>query len=76
MEDVASRIDSRIHRWSQAYAEAVEGAFGMDVDYEMLIKLYGWDSFNTKYSPDECIGTQSKFHKAIPIQKSTLARRL
>jgi hypothetical protein len=25
----------------KVYAEAVEGAFGMDVDYAMLIKLYG-----------------------------------
>jgi hypothetical protein len=31
----------------------------MDVDYAMLIKLYGNDSFDTKYSPGECIGTQS-----------------
>jgi hypothetical protein len=41
------------------YADAVEGAFGCDVDYAMLIKLYGNDSFDTKYSPGECIGTQS-----------------
>jgi IS1 family transposase len=62
MEDVASRVASRIQITTdghRAYAEAVEGAFGCDVDYAMLIKLYGNDSFDTKYSPGECIGTQS-----------------
>jgi IS1 family transposase len=62
MEDVASRVASRIQITTdghKAYAEAVEGAFGMDCDYAMLIKLYGSDSFDTKYSPGECIGTQT-----------------
>ena len=62
MEDIASRVASRIQITTdghKAYAEAVEGAFGMDVDYAMLIKLYGNDSFDTRYSPGECIGTQT-----------------
>jgi IS1 family transposase len=62
MQDVASRIDSRIQLTTDGlrmYAEAVEGAFGMNVDYAMLIKLYGNDSFDTKYSPGECIVTQT-----------------
>jgi IS1 family transposase len=61
MENVASRIDSRIQITTdghKTYADAVDGAFGMDVDYAMLIKLYGSDSFDTKYSPGECIDTQ------------------
>jgi len=44
MEDVASRLTTRIQITTdghRAYAEAVEGAFGMEVDYAMLIKLYG-----------------------------------
>ena len=52
------RVASRIQITTdghKAYAEAVEGAFGMDVDYPMLIKRYGNDSFDTKYSPGECI---------------------
>jgi IS1 family transposase len=62
MEDIASRVASRIQLTTDGlkmYADAVEGAFGCDVDYAMLIKLYGNDSFDTKYSPGECIGTQS-----------------
>ena len=72
MEDVASRIDSRIQITTdglKAYAEAVEGAFGMDVDYAMLIKLYGNDSFDTRYSPGECIGTQSAVLMGNPDPK-------
>src|ERR1017187_2439088 len=62
MEDIASRVASRIQLTTDGlkmYADAVEGAFGCDVDYAMLIKLYGNDSFDTKYSPGECIGTRS-----------------
>jgi Tc toxin complex TcA C-terminal TcB-binding domain len=38
-----------------------EGAFGMDVDYAMLIKLYGapTDSPDTRYSPAQCIGIRT-----------------
>ena len=46
MEDVASRVASRVQITTdghRAYLEAVEGAFGMDCDYAVLIKLYGND---------------------------------
>jgi IS1 family transposase len=72
MEDVASRINSRIQITTdghRAYADAIEGAFGMDVDYAMLIKLYGNDSFDTKYSPGECIGTQTAVLQGNPDPK-------
>ena len=64
MEDLASRVATRIQITTdghRAYAEAVEGAFGMDVDYAMLIKLYGAPSDNpeTRYSPAACIGTRT-----------------
>ena len=72
MEDVASRIDSRIQITTdglRAYAEAVEGAFGMDVDYAMLIKLYGNDSFDRRYSTGDCIGTQTAVLQGNPDPK-------
>jgi IS1 family transposase len=62
MQDVASRVASRIQITTdghRAYAEAIEGAFGMDCDYAMLIKLYGNDSFDRRYSTGNCIGTQT-----------------
>ena len=72
MEDVASRVTSRIQLTTDGlkmYGEAVEGAFGCDVDYAMLIKLYGNDSFDTKYSPGECIGTQTAVLQGNPNPK-------
>ena len=64
MEDLASRVTTRIQITTdghRAYAEAVEGAFGMDVDYAMLIKLYGApsDRPDTRYSPAQCIGIRT-----------------
>ena len=64
MEDLASRVTTRLQITTdglRAYAEAVEGAFGIDVDYAMLIKLYGApsDRPDTRYSPAQCIGTRT-----------------
>jgi IS1 family transposase len=71
MEDLASRLTTRIQITTdghRAYAEAVEGAFGMDVDYAMLIKLYGAPSDNpeTRYSPAACIGTRTGVLSGAP----------
>ncbi len=70
MEDLASRVTTRIQITTdghRAYAEAVEGAFGMDVDYAMLIKLYGTPSApDTRYSPGEVIGTETKVISGRP----------
>jgi len=64
MEDLASRVATRIQITTdghRVYAEAVEGAFGMDVDYAMLIKLYGAPSpeMESRYSPARCIGIRT-----------------
>ena len=61
IEDMASRITNRIQLTSdghKAYLEAVEGAFGCDVDYATLIKLYGNapESSKGRYSPADCTG--------------------
>ena len=63
MQDVADRVADRIQLTSdghRAYLEAVEGAFGADIDYAMLVKIYGASSESAKgrYSPAECIGAQ------------------
>ena len=65
MQDVADRVANRIQLTSdghKAYLEAVEGAFGADVDYAMLVKLYGAspDSAKGRYSPAECIGARKE----------------
>lgn len=63
MEDVASRIESRIQITTdghKAYAEAVQGAFGLDCDFAMLIKLYGNELHDRRYSGGgECVGIRT-----------------
>lgn len=45
----------------KAYLEAVEGAFGEDVDFAQLVKLYGTTpEGQRRYSPAECIGTRKR----------------
>ncbi len=60
MDDLASRLANRVQLTSdghRAYLEAVEGAFGSDIDYAMLVKIYGASGEGEKrYSPAECLG--------------------
>ncbi len=60
MQDVAGRLATRVQLTTdglKVYLDAVEGAFGADVDYAMLIKLYGdTPSPKGRYSPAECTG--------------------
>lgn len=61
MDDLRSRLANRVQLTSdghRAYLEAVEGAFGGDVDYAQLVKIYGAAPENAKgrYSPAECTG--------------------
>jgi IS1 family transposase len=65
IDDLRARLSGRIQLTSDghnAYLEAVEGAFGGDVDYAILHKVYGSspESMKGKYSPAECIGAQKK----------------
>lgn len=62
MDDLRSRLANRVQLTTdghRAYLEAVEGAFGSDIDYAMLVKLYG-DSpeAEKRYSPAQCIGAR------------------
>jgi IS1 family transposase len=74
MNDVADRVVTRIQLTSdghKAYLEAVEGAFGADIDYAMLIKLYGnaLESFKGRYSPAECTGIKKTKIEGKPDEK-------
>src|SRR5207237_4310151 len=64
MQDVASRITNRIQLTTDGhrmYADAVEDAFGADIDYAMLVKIYGASNDNpeSRYSPATCIGCRT-----------------
>jgi len=73
MQDVAVRLANRVQLTTDGYKpylEAVEGAFGADIDYAMLIKLYG-DTPGPKgrYSPAECTGAIKTRIEGRPADK-------
>ena len=65
MDDVAKRLANRVQMTTdghRAYLEAIEGAFGGDIDYAQLVKMYGAapDAMKGRYSPAECTGTRKR----------------
>ncbi|MGH6923168.1 MAG: IS1 family transposase [Propylenella sp.] len=71
MDDLRSRLANRVQLTSdghRAYLEAVEGAFGADIDYAQLVKLYGSAPENMKgrYSPAECTGARKEIIEGDP----------
>jgi hypothetical protein len=74
MDDLRSRIENRVQLTTdghRAYLDAVEGAFGGDVDYAQLVKLYGAspESFKGRYSPADCIGARKDAIEGNPDMK-------
>src|SRR5438132_8994504 len=63
IEDLSKRLAHRVQLTTdghKAYLSAVEDAFGANVDYAMLVKLYGETTGHTterKYSPAKCCGS-------------------
>jgi len=70
VSDLASRLSHRVQITTDShrpYLQAVEDAFGADVDYAMLHKIYGFSMENeTRYSPAQCIGCESKLVSGDP----------
>jgi IS1 family transposase len=70
MEDLSGRLANRVQLTTdghKAYLTAVDRAFGNDIDYSMLVKIYGADVEGQKrYSPAECIGCEKKAIKRDP----------
>lgn len=72
MDDLCARLANRVQLTTdghKAYLEAVEGAFGGDIDYAMLIKLYGdlgGKTAERKYSPAECTGIKKRTIEGSP----------
>ncbi len=66
IQDLAGRLAHRVQLTTDGhkpYLDAVEDSFGCDIDYAMLVKLYGADASEEKrYSPAQCIGT-----RVVPI---------
>lgn len=62
IDDLAGRLANRVQLTTdghRAYLQAVEDAFGANIDYAMLVMLFGGDrETEARYSPAECIGTR------------------
>lgn len=60
MEDVAARLKNRVQLTTdglKAYLDAVDQAFGTEIDFAQLVKLYGKSlEGEHRYSPAECTG--------------------
>lgn len=88
MDDLRTRLANRVQLTTDghsAYLEAVEGAFGGDVDYAMLVKIYGEAPEPEKrYSPAKCIGAKREAIEGDPdpdhistsyVERSNLSMR-
>ena len=73
MDDVAQRLASRVQLTSDGhgpYLDAVKGAFGNDIDFATLIKMYGTAPKGEKrYSPPTCVGTRKENWSGDPDPK-------
>jgi len=90
MQDVAARIANRVQLTTDGhhvYVDAVEDAFGADIDYAMLQKIYGApsDAEMRRYSPATCIGCKTAVVAGDPdpnhistsfVERSNLSMRM
>lgn len=90
IDDLRQRISNRVQLTTdghKAYLMAVEEAFGADVDYAQLVKLYGNapESFKGRYSPADCIGARKEAVTGNPdkrhvstsyVERSNLTMRM
>jgi IS1 family transposase len=71
IDDLASRLANRIQLTTdglRVYLDAIEGAFGADIDYAQLVKVYESTQEETRYSPAECVSCER--HKVIGNPKA------
>ena len=73
MQDVADRLSTRVQLTTDGhipYLEAVEGAFGADVDFAQLVKLYGaapaTSTQEARYSSGKCVGARKERFEGSP----------
>jgi IS1 family transposase len=89
MEDVAYRVNGRIQLTTdghRCYIDAVEGAFGADIDYAMLVKVYGEDRAGAaRYSPAKVVSCHAETRIGDPdikhvstsfVERSNLTMRM
>jgi IS1 family transposase len=72
--DLKSRLANRVQITTDGhkmYLEAIERAFGSEIDYAQLVKLYGQEFIDSekRYSPSECIGAEKHVVQGNPDVK-------
>ena len=65
MDDLRGRLANRVQLSTDgygAYLDAVDGAFGGNIDYAQLIKVYGQpsDEDRRRYSPAQCLSVRKR----------------
>jgi IS1 family transposase len=90
MHDLRARLANRVQLTSdghRAYLEAVEGAFGGDIDYAILNKIYGTvpEAAKGRYSPAACLAAKKERMEGNPdpayistsyVERSNLTMRM
>jgi IS1 family transposase len=89
MDDLRGRLANRVQLTTdghRAYLNAVEEAFGDDIDYAQLVKLYGEAPHPPgRYSPAECVGARKEMITGKPdmthvstsyVERSNLSIRM
>ena len=71
MHDLKDRLASRVQLTTdglRTYVEAVEDAFGSDIDYAQLVKIYGNapEGSEVRYSPAQCMGARKAVVSGAP----------
>ena len=73
MQDLAGRLSHRVQLTTDglhAYLEAVDDAFGSEIDYAMLVKAYGEPGSEEKrYSPAKYVGSNKKIITGSPNRR-------
>jgi IS1 family transposase len=73
VNDLKSRLANRIQLTTDGhriYIDAIDNAFGCEIDYAQLVKLYGQEpEAEKRYSPAECIGTEKHIIQGNPDSK-------
>lgn len=89
MHDLASRLANRVQLTTDGhrpYLVAVSDAFGTDIDYAQLVKIYGeGPKTEARYSPAQCMGARKAHITGSPdhahvstsfIERSNLSLRM